>query len=63
MKVPAIGDLVYLEEYGYAEVTYIEYKNLYNHHFKPIQVTLENPYDHEHYVIRVSLLDIREGET
>lgn len=44
------------------EVLHVEYKHLHEHYFLPIQVELDHPYDaHEHYVIRVSLIDIVEN--
>lgn len=62
MKLPVIGDRVYCKSAnyeGYGEVTYIDNKNLYEHHFSPIQVTMEKPDNDGHLVKRFSMKEIK----
>ncbi|MGF9741619.1 hypothetical protein ABEX38_30075 [Priestia megaterium] len=62
MYVPTIGDRVFVDTFlfrGFAEVTYIDFPNLYVHELQPIQVTMENPDIHGQTYKRVNLTEIK----
>ena len=61
MIIPAIGDRVFVDTFlfrGHAEVTYIDFPNLYVHELQPIQVTLEKPDVHGQAYKRCNLTEI-----
>jgi len=51
-----VGDTVTIPEIGTGVVTFIDTPNIYEHHYQPIQVELEKPYDnHKHITYRTNL--------
>lgn len=41
-------------------ITYVDYRNIYNHHFYPIQVELDEPWDPESSVVRMIRANLKE---
>ena len=51
-----VGDTVTIPEIGTGVVTFIDTPNIYEHHYQPIQIDLEKPYDnHKHITYRTNL--------
>jgi hypothetical protein len=58
VRIPTIGDQVEIVSIGATgSIMHIDYNNLYDHHFFPIQVDLDNPYECQN-IYRTSLKDV-----
>ncbi|MDQ0255545.1 hypothetical protein J2S74_002927 [Evansella vedderi] len=63
--IPKEGDRVFIKTdvcEGYGTVTHVDHPTIYQHHFLPIQLELEQPYDESGATMfRVSLKEINGG--
>jgi len=57
-----VGDKVTIPEIGTGVVTFIDTPNIYEHHYQPIQIELDEPFDnHLCYTYRTNLKEL-EGK-